>query len=1053
MSTRLGVDLGTTWTAAALGRNGTTEPVVLEGGNTAMPSVVAFSNGEALAGSVAEEALANDSSSGTREFKRRFGDTTPLVINGTPYGAEALMARLLESVVDSATNMAGEPIETVVLTHPANWGEYKLELLRDVGRLAGLDDVELMSEPGAAALHYAGLNKLPVGGVAVVYDFGGGTFDAAVVRVEADGAQILGTPEGLERLGGIDFDQIVFAHVNAALGGALAEVDTADPDARSAVMDLRAQCTRAKEALSTETETTVAVRLPNLTTDVRMTREEFEAGIRPRLADTLGALDRAVASAGVAMADLDSVLLVGGTSRIPLVAEIVGSHTGRPLLAEADRKQVVVQGAAGAVATQADTVAADATVPPPPVAPKSDTKQAKSASKKRGLPQLGLAARAAAAAGVAGVVGAGGYAAWRVLSGEDDGDAAQSDDGSETIGAAGPTRQRILRDELNAGDEPLDGFEQPDREVAAFTGTPQGRVTSAVFRAAVSEPSAVRVPPPPPPPPTRAPVKQHVPSPPASITNEDPEIESVRAQLAERLEGFQPPEGSDPEDAAKLKVDLEGLLERYQPYPGQSVEDAVATLRYEFEDRVRDFAQDQRIEAVIAEQERQILEAEELETRVDEFKEQLSERLDTWQPPEGADAEEAAELKAELEAMLDRYVAVPGQSPEDALAELRYRFNDEVGDFAQDLRIDALVEEQRDTDEGGDEAVPDDADEVDDPSVADDAVDEDGVGPVSGDAAEVDDEPGAGDTGADDSEATDPIEETLATMEVQVVAELELIRENLGRETLVARPPEEMTRLAAERVDAESRLEQIKQARISTDQVTREALVDRLEGSRSDVEYVPGTGVVADTAIVDPVPDVASQVVVDVFDEIADDGLTVMTAPGGGASEASVDADVAAVSGEEVASSDEPPADTAAQEDLADVDDVLGTAGLEDVAVADEGSPSGDETPADGEAAGTSDLRDDGMIESDDLLGVASEAVPDAEADVSIDDVIEADVLSEAIPDVEAELVVEDAPDVDVLTEEIPEVESYVLTEDEMTESLDDQMDAFDATTETTDDV
>jgi hypothetical protein len=639
------------------------------------------------------------------------------------------------------------------------------------------------------------------------------------------------------------------------------------------------------------------------------------------------------------------------------------------------------------------------------------------------------------------VAGVGGYAAWRSLAGEDDGDAAPPDGNSDPEGlrAAGRTRQRIVEDEPNVGDAPLDEFDQPAREVAAFTGTPQGRVTNAVFRAAVNEPSAVR-PPPPPPAPTRTPVEQHVPSSPASITGEDPEIESVRTQLAERLEGFQPPEGSDPEDAAKLEADLEGLLERYQPYPGQSVEDAVATLRYEFEDRVRDFAQDQRIEAVIAEQERQILEAEELETRVDEFKEQLSERLDSWQPPEGADPEEAAELKAELEAMLDRYVAVPGQSPEDALAELRYRFNDEVGDFAQDLRIDALVEEQRDAEEDGDEAVSDDVTDDDDGEVVSDgAIDEDGGEVVSDDG------------GDDATEATDSIEESLAGMELEVAVELERIRENFDRETLVARPPEEMARLATERADAESRLEEIRQARTSTDQVTREALVDRHEVSRSDAEDVSGTGVVADTVMVDPVPDDAAPVVLDVFDEIVDDDMTVMTAPGGRTSETSVDADVAAVDGGDVVSGDEPRADTSAQDDLSDVDDVMGTAGLEDTVVADEGSTSGDEVPVDVETADTGVLQDDLVSESDDLLGVASEKIPDVDADVAVEDVSDVDVLSEEIPDVESDVAVEDVSDVDVLTEEIPDVESYVPADDGVMDLLDDPMDAFDATTEADD--
>ena len=155
------------------------------------------------------------------------------------------------------------------------------------------------------------------------------------------------------------------------------------------------------------------------------------------------------------------------------------------------------------------------------------------------------------------------------------------------------------------------------------------------------------------------------------------------------------PEGASPEDAAKLHRDLDGLLDRYQPYPGQSADEAVAALRYEFEDRVRDFAQDQRIDAVLDEQRRQVEEAQAVEAELAEFRGNLQSRLDDWTPPAGADPEEVAELREALEGMIDRATAFPGQSADDAMANLRLQFNDQVGDFAQDLKIDALVDEQR----------------------------------------------------------------------------------------------------------------------------------------------------------------------------------------------------------------------------------------------------------------------------------------------------------------------------------------------------------------------
>ena len=130
-----------------------------------------------------------------------------MVVAGTPYGAEALMGHLLRHTVGVATEREGAPDE-VVLTHPATWGEFKLDLLREAGRVAGCPDVTLLTEPQAAALHYAQLGRIGVGDAVAVYDFGGGTFDIAIVRCTDAGAEIVGHPEGLERLGGIDLDQI-----------------------------------------------------------------------------------------------------------------------------------------------------------------------------------------------------------------------------------------------------------------------------------------------------------------------------------------------------------------------------------------------------------------------------------------------------------------------------------------------------------------------------------------------------------------------------------------------------------------------------------------------------------------------------------------------------------------------------------------------------------------------------------------------------------------------------------------------------------------------------
>ena len=194
-----------------------------------------------------------------------------------------------------------------------------------------------------------------------VYDLGGGTFDAAVLRKEADGGfTLLGTPDGIERLGGIDFDAAVFAHVTQTLEGVIEDLDPDDEAAVSAVARLRQECTQAKEALSSDTEATIPVLLPNTQADVRITREQFEEMIRPTLAETVTAMERTMRSAHLSGSDIDHVLLVGGSSRIPLVGQLVSAGLGRPVAIDAHPKHAIALGAAHVAARASGVATADA---------------------------------------------------------------------------------------------------------------------------------------------------------------------------------------------------------------------------------------------------------------------------------------------------------------------------------------------------------------------------------------------------------------------------------------------------------------------------------------------------------------------------------------------------------------------------------------------------------------------------------------------------------------------------------------------------------------------
>ncbi len=372
MSYFLGIDLGTTYTAAAVhdgsAQRGPEMITLGERGPTAPSVLWLHPDGRFVAGDAAERHAVTDPRRVARQFKRRLGDPTPLLVGDSSIPAEVLTGQLLRWVVETTIHArGGERPGTIVLTHPANWGPYKRDLLEKAAEIAGVPSVLLVTEPQAAAIAYAAQERVDEGSVVAVYDLGGGTFDAAVLRKESDGGfTVLGSPEGIERLGGIDVDAAVFAHVCSAIDNAQEELDPDDPQAIAAVARLREECTVAKEGLSLDSETRVPVLLPTVQTEVRVTRGELEALIRPTLAETVTALERALRSAGLAATDVDHVLLVGGSSRIPLVSQLVSSGLGRPVAVDAHPKHAIALGAAIVAARAGGALRPERPLPPPP---------------------------------------------------------------------------------------------------------------------------------------------------------------------------------------------------------------------------------------------------------------------------------------------------------------------------------------------------------------------------------------------------------------------------------------------------------------------------------------------------------------------------------------------------------------------------------------------------------------------------------------------------------------------------------------------------------------
>ncbi|MFF1881167.1 Hsp70 family protein [Pseudarthrobacter sp. NPDC058196] len=353
MSYALAVDVGTSYTAAAVvrfdeGASPLPECLPLGLRGTSVPSVVYYpEEGPVLVGEAAERRSLDSPGRVVREFKRRVGDDVPFALGTLTVRPEDVFATVAQWVAGRAAEREGAFPSAIFLTHPAAWGIHRLSAISDALAAHGLENVTLLPEPEAAALHYASQVRVEEGSTIAVYDLGGGTFDTAVLRKSGGSRfELLGRPDGIEDLGGADFDAAVFRYVVQHTGTAMTDLDPADPAVVGALSRLRRECVEAKEALSADSEATIPVLLPGVQQQVRLVRAEFEALIEEPVRDTVDALEQSLSRLHVEPADLSAVLLIGGSSRIPLVAQIVSEQLDRPIAVDADPKSSICLGAA-----------------------------------------------------------------------------------------------------------------------------------------------------------------------------------------------------------------------------------------------------------------------------------------------------------------------------------------------------------------------------------------------------------------------------------------------------------------------------------------------------------------------------------------------------------------------------------------------------------------------------------------------------------------------------------------------------------------------------------
>ncbi len=326
----IGIDLGTTNSCVAVMEGGEATVIANAEGNRTTPSVVAFSkSGERMVGQVAKRQAVTNPDRTISSIKREMGSSYKVAIDGKNYTPQEISAMILQKLKADAEAYLGQTVTEAVITVPAYFTDSQRQATKDAGKIAGLDVKRIINEPTAAALAY-GIDKEQDQKI-MVYDLGGGTFDVSILEIGDGVIEVLATA-GNNRLGGDDFDQCIEDYL-------LREFKKTDGiDLRSdkmAMQRLKEAAEKAKIELSGVTSTNI--NLPYITADangpkhldITLTRAKFNELTAHLVEKTAGPVKQALADSGLSASDLSKVLLVGGSSRIPAVQDMVKSLTGK----------------------------------------------------------------------------------------------------------------------------------------------------------------------------------------------------------------------------------------------------------------------------------------------------------------------------------------------------------------------------------------------------------------------------------------------------------------------------------------------------------------------------------------------------------------------------------------------------------------------------------------------------------------------------------------------------------------------------------------------------
>ena len=345
MSKIIGIDLGTTNSCVAVLEAGEPKVIPNPEGNRTTPSVVAFKNGERIVGDAAKrQAITNPNT--VSSIKRLMGTSEKVEIEGKKYTPEEVSAMILSYMKDYAESYLGEKVEKAVITVPAYFNDAQRQATKNAGKIAGLNVERIINEPTAAALAY-GLDKQEKNQTILVYDLGGGTFDVSILEL-GDGVFEVKSTAGNNHLGGDDFDNKIMDYLVETFKKENG-VDLSKD--KMAMQRLKELSEKAKKDLSSMTTTQVSAPFISQSSDgplhleMTLTRAKFEELIHDLVMSTLEPVRKALKDADIKAKDLDKVIFVGGSTRVPLVYETVKKELAMEPSREVNPDEVVAMGA------------------------------------------------------------------------------------------------------------------------------------------------------------------------------------------------------------------------------------------------------------------------------------------------------------------------------------------------------------------------------------------------------------------------------------------------------------------------------------------------------------------------------------------------------------------------------------------------------------------------------------------------------------------------------------------------------------------------------------